>query len=88
MNAGTTPKLTASASESISSPIRDVALSTRATRPSSASSTAASTRSAIAHVARLSIDRLLSWAYFTAVNPREMAATVIALGKKRSVMCA
>ena len=87
MNAGTTPKLTASANESISSPIFDVALSTRATRPSSASSTAASTSSAIAQVARFLIDRLGSWAYFTAVKPRQIAATVIALGRKRSEIC-
>ena len=77
MNAGATPKFTASASESISSPIFDVALSIRAMRPSSASRIAATARNAIASVGRLSS------ANFTADSPRQMAATVIALGSIR-----
>ena len=77
MNAGATPKFTASASESISSPIREVALRIRAMRPSSASRIAATARNAIASVGRLSS------AIFTDVSPRQMAATVMALGRIR-----
>ena len=80
MNAGATPKFTASASESISSPIRDVALSTRATRPSSASRIAAAASSAIASVGRP------SRANFTDVMPRQIASTVIALGSMRTAL--
>ncbi len=47
MSAGATPKFTASASESISSPIFEVALSSRAIRPSRASRIAATARNAI-----------------------------------------
>ena len=77
MNAGATPKFTASASESISSPIFDVALSNRAMRPSRASRIAAMARNAIASVGRLSSANL------TADKPRQIAATVIALGNIR-----
>ena len=77
MNAGATPKFTASASESISSPIREVALRMRAMRPSSASRMAATARNAIASVGRLSN------AILTEVSPRQMAATVMALGRMR-----
>ena len=77
MNAGATPKFTASASESISSPIFDVAFSSRAMRPSSASRIAATARNAIASVGRSSS------ANFTADRPRQIAATVIALGSMR-----
>ena len=77
MNAGATPKFTASASESISAPIREVAFRIRAMRPSRASRIAATARNAIASVGRLSS------AIFTEVNPRQMAATVMALGRMR-----
>jgi hypothetical protein len=77
MNAGATPKFTASASESISSPIREVALSNRAIRPSSASRMAAAAISAIDSVGRWSS------ANFTAVRPRQ-ASTVTALGTNRN----
>ncbi len=77
MKAGATPKFTASASESISSPIFEVALSIRAVRPSRASRIAATANSAIASVG------LPSSANFTPDNARQMAATVMALGRNR-----
>ena len=77
MSAGATPKFTASASESISSPIFEVALSSRADPAVEGVEDGGDARNAIASVGRS------SRANFTADRPRQIAATVIALGSMR-----
>ena len=81
MNAGATPKFTASASESISSPIFDVRIEHAGGAP------VEGVEDGRAREQRHRLSGLSSSANFTADSPRQMAATVIALGRIRMLIC-